>query len=627
MKIIDAGGHVRLLIFLILLAPIQLYASSKTIQGNVRDIQNNEIIGATVIVYHEDRLLGGAATDLDGKFKINLSAESDDTLIVQISSIGYSKQSRKVIVNQDTTSIQCLLEEKPIEVETVVVTPNTRKTAYKTTTQKEQIIRASNHSLIASDPIQAIKQPQVIKVGSNHSSKIRINGTSPKYYINGLDIGYDPNHYGMFSIVPAPILSEINLYPQGTSARYGLPSAIELTTAKPFKKHFSNEFNLSVLEATGTMSWGKDDYFFLTSVRKSILDRLVDQFESHSNRKKFPPANFRDIFITAGLRLTKNHRLLIDQYYVDDYLRYISDPSLRNPDGIYISQNSNESYLGVRFEAIGQNLLLKTGGAIKSSSEKYFAKPELLNHQSDFVVDLKTKRHLVTGNIETMILIGSSSFSIGNAMEHTARRDIDLNHSNWNFLPPDYISDNPYIYQRAINQLFKNYSTSDSELNNATYVSYEHNIEYLKIETGIRSEYFSKLAGSRTMLFRQSLIIQAGENSNIELFYGTFAENPINRLTEAYQILIHDSLHKLKPIGIRLASVSFLRNPLKISLFHKTLSDMPVLTPDFDYRDPDGTIREGFLTMNSDDRLRIYGGDISLQIDGFIRPEFNIFTY
>lgn len=129
--------------------------------------------------------------------------------------------------------------------------------------------------MVPTNPIAALHQPQLVRQGSSHSSKLRINGSNPRYFVNGSDIGHDPNHYGMFSIIPGSVVRSMNLYAQGTPSRFRGPTALELETPMPFGKRSSGELNLSLVEATGMISLSTDRIYSIGTLRKSVLDKLV----------------------------------------------------------------------------------------------------------------------------------------------------------------------------------------------------------------------------------------------------------------------------------------------------------------------------------------------------------------
>ena len=104
-----------------------------------------------------------------------------------------------------------------------------------------------------------------------------------------------------FSVIPATILQSVKFQPQGTSSRFELPSVVEMETPVRFDRHLESEIALSVVEATGTFSVGNEHFFTLGAIRKSVLDKLVGQFDIRSDRRTMPPTNFEDFFVAGGL--------------------------------------------------------------------------------------------------------------------------------------------------------------------------------------------------------------------------------------------------------------------------------------------------------------------------------------
>ena len=51
-----------------------------------------------------------------------------------------------------------------------------------------QVISLSSRSLVVTNPTAAVQYPQLAKIGSAHSSQIRINCTSPIFHLNGIPI-------------------------------------------------------------------------------------------------------------------------------------------------------------------------------------------------------------------------------------------------------------------------------------------------------------------------------------------------------------------------------------------------------------------------------------------------------
>jgi hypothetical protein len=118
-----------------------------------------------------------------------------------------------------------------------------------------------------------------------------------------------------------------------------------------------------------------------------------------------------------------------------------------------------------------------------------------------------------------------------------------------------------------------------------------------------------------------------GANRIIKLFFGTYAENPANRITEPYQVLVHDNLNSLPPIKTRLLSLSYGHHPVTVSIFSKRISNRPVLTPDYGKAERENSAVDGFLRMSPGESVDFYGGDINLRLDGIPFEQINLNGY
>ncbi len=615
--------------FLILLYAVLCFSTALAaapapfvLDGVVLNEDSQPVIGAAVFLKINNQVISGASTDTSGLFTIWGVGDDSTKIDLEVLAIGYENISRPIDLSAETSNIVLSLKTNPVRTSNIIVTPQKQPRFTDMAVDNRVIISNSKHSLIGTDPIQVIKQPQVARSGSNHSSKIRVNGSSPRYYINGFDIGYDPNHYGMFTIIPASIVDQLKFYPQGTTGEYPLPSIIDLSTRSRFEKHSEGEFNLSFIEATGVYSAGTDDFYIISSLRKSMLDKLINKIDNQTTNKRLPPTNFQDFFISTGIKFSENSSLCLDQYYVRDYLYYITDRTNANPNGLQTSQETDDTFLGLRFQSLYDNKLIKVGYGIRAGKENYMAKPNREIQENEFFVDLDSYHEIHQGIVQIEFINPDSRLVIGNRLEVTSKREVYLRQQNWNFLPPDYISDNPYIYQNELNRLYGDYKDYQSEVNNSSFVSYEKIIGRLKIESGIRSEYFGNLSESNKLSYRFTMKYDFKPEYRLKLAYGTYSESPLNRLTEPYQVLIHDFRESLKPINIRLLSLNLNLGSVSINLFDKRIHDMPVLAPDFDMIG-----QQSFLTMQSLDKLKFYGGDIGFELEDFLDNKLSLELY
>ena len=612
---------------LVLFNTTSVFGQPKSIKGQVVDQKGNPLNGVTVILRSVDNSITGAYTDFNGRYTITLSGYSYERSTLTASMIGYAQKIIDIDLSDDVVVMDFHLDEKPIEVNSIVVNPERDKSISKLSFNQDWIFKTSKRSLFPTNPISSIKQPQVVRKGSGHSSKIRVNGTNPEYYINGINIGCDPVHYGMFSIIPSGVVDKIKFQPQGTPVEYDLPAAVDINTPRRFNEHREGAIDLSVLEAVGLYSIGNENYFILASLRKSVLDKLVKYIKIESDRHRLPPTNFQDIFISSGLKLSDRWRVMIDQYHVRDYLSYQIESTANNPVGIETVQDTKDNFISLSLESITSKTYFKLNTAIKISSEEYKANPLVGLTDAGFNVDLGANYRTFMTGFQAEWLSGRSKFTTGINTNYISRRKIDLVQNNWNFLPPDANSDNPFIYQNELNQLYGRYSAIDNELNSSGYFSIEHRIGRFILESGIRGEYYNSLKDKTVILHRSLLTVKNGKQGEIEVFFGIFAENPVKRILEPYQVIVHADKNQLKPIKTWLVSSNYRWGPLKIGLFKKTIDNLPLPSPDFRQLNQDGAVGDGFIQMQSGCQIDVYGGDFNFDLDGFPSRRCHISGY
>jgi hypothetical protein len=600
-------------------------AENRVITGKISGMDNEPLVGTTVMVKSGEKSLGGVISNPNGRYSIRIATVKEDTLMVEASSIGYEGRLIKLLPVSDTSIVNFALREKPIELSTIVVSPKTHDAELMTTMSSEKIDLASRHSLITTNPISAIRQAQVVREGSSYSSKLRINGTSPVYYLNGIEMGYDPNHYGMFSIVPGSAIGQIRFFPQGTSAASGSPSIVEFGTLQPFESKPHSEMDLSFVEGTGSVSMGSSRYFLLSTVRKSVLDKIADKITPDSKQVTIPPTAFRDIFISGGIKVSNHLKLLNDNYDVKDYLSYNLGATSNNPGGINTYQNTGERFSGVRLEGLYKHLSFKLNGAVKESHEHYKATSIGSDTLSAFFVDLSSQSMTQAADFEMNILLGGTRITLGDNLNYVKGRQIRLHQTNWNFLPPDANSDSPFIYQRELNRYYGSYNSTSDQLNDAGYLSVKQTFGSLEIESGLRGEYFRDLGEKRVLLWRNSLLFRSPGFGIWGLSSGTYANSPINRILEPYQVLVQANLSKLRPVETNLSAINWSAGPFKFSAFKKDINYLPRLTPDFSQVSEDGTVGKNFLVMRPDGQINSYGGDVTFELNSF--HGFDLFAF
>lgn len=101
---------------LIMLLTISSVVAQSTISGNVKDVTGEPVFGANVILKGSGK---GAVTDIDGNYKIINVANGDYTIVG--SSLGYSKYSKKISIDGNTT-YNFVMQEDAESLDAIVVT-------------------------------------------------------------------------------------------------------------------------------------------------------------------------------------------------------------------------------------------------------------------------------------------------------------------------------------------------------------------------------------------------------------------------------------------------------------------------------------------------------------------------
>ncbi|MCP4567414.1 MAG: carboxypeptidase regulatory-like domain-containing protein [FCB group bacterium] len=614
-----------LILLILITAEIGFSASTLTLRGSVTDSDNESIVGASIILYAGDSLITGQATDLEGLFALKISDISSEALTFRISAVGFL--SRQLSINDFNNDwfASTTLERKPVRLDAINVSPVRVRSISTFSISQNKIRSASRYSLVPTNPVSAIVQPQVVRQGSIHSSKIRVSGTSPKYYLNDIDIGQDPAHYGMFLIVPGSVIENLDFHAKGTPAKFGLPTVVELETPQPFGQSPTGEINLSAVEATGAWQVGGDHTYALATLRKSVLDKLIKQFEMQTDRRTIPPVNFQDVFLSTGWMPSKNLRILFEQYHSRDYLAYSTASTNLNPNGIKTSQSTSQQYYSLRLLAASQNLMLKMRGAYNRIGEFYYAKVN--GSENGLNIDLEANRQLAVGGAEVTLFAEGAEVVLGQEFHFLFDRRIDMNQRGWNFMAPDATSDNPHPYKFELNQIYDDFHLQDAETDGAGYLSIKLPGHRFEIEGGIRLQYFGRLAENWKTLYRGSIATQLGGNTRLELFAGTFAENPSGNILESYQIIIHDNLHRLLPIESRLASLKLSFGPVTLGIFGKQTNYLPVTGPNFEKLDENSQPLDGFITVRSEGKIKFVGGDIAFKAEDLLLSNLNLNAY
>jgi len=586
--------------------------------GIVLDRSDRPVWGATVIVRAAGATIAATPTDSLGRFAVSVpNSLLPDTVIV--SAVGFERAVLEIPTAKDPNSLSVILTESTIDVGLINVQGKRDQRYGNQEFTSDQIRQASAGSLVPGNPTAALAAPQLTRVGSSHSSQIRVSGTAPVFYLNGTPIGSDPNHFGAFSVVPGAIVRSMRFMPQGTDVSYGVPSAVNFKTLTPFDTKLSGVLNLSTIEADAFFRIGNTRLFAFGSLRKSTLDKLVKEFDISSDRRTVPPTNFQDVFTSAGMRLSAKYQLLVDQYCVRDFLSYntaASGPHVRPTQTL---QAARESYVGVKLQRVSSRLFVQASASIKNSIRQYVALPQGKSTIGGSRIILNDSSRTLLGRVQSDLDLGHTRARVGVEWSSDTKRTVDLHQQNWNLQPPFACTDNPFIYQVALNKTFGHYSGNTPQDHFAAFASVGHDLGRFSLESGLRYERISAVVQPGNLLQRYQLSFRPSAFSELRLHYGEYVEDPVTTILEPNQPLIRANLSNLTPVRTRLLTADYSLGPVQVGLFRKRISNTPVVSPNYErvYTE-DRTVNPDFLGMSSTGRADFKGFSVDLSLSRFV---------
>ncbi len=245
-----------LAVLLLFFAPLSVFAQDVIqVNGVVTDDNNEPVIGASVMVKGSKI---GVPTDLDGKYSISVAPDA----VLEFSSIGYKTQyadvSGRAVINISLETDNTMLEQ------VVVVGYGTQKrqtlTGAISAIDGNEIVSTKNTSIAQSlqGKIAGVQIRQQDGQPGSFSSSIQIRGLgAPLYVIDGVlrDSGDGASE---FQRLTADDIESVSVLKDGTAAIYGMNAAngvIIVTTKKgnKGKARFSYNGNVTAVMPTSML--------------------------------------------------------------------------------------------------------------------------------------------------------------------------------------------------------------------------------------------------------------------------------------------------------------------------------------------------------------------------------------
>ncbi len=570
------------------------------LSGQVVDGSGEAIVGATVVLLYGDSVVSGTAGDFDGIFSIRLGraeferyanqysqSDATESWALSASSIGFGSSRVGVSLAEKTvTGILIVLSEEQVSVEGVTVVAEATESANFRKQAFNDISKVAQRGLSVTNPIEAVRAPEVSRSGSAFSSQIRFSGSSPDYTLNGASIGRDPAHYGMFSVLPSVAISEVGFDDQALDASDASPGQVELKTDRSFSENSSGELTLSGLEAVGGYRKGTERWFVSAALRKSVIDKLVGPQDAQSEKRTIPPTNFQDVFVSSGVRLSSATSLYLDQYHAQDFLAFNTGATATNSAGIDALQHTRNRMFGAHLRNITPSTLFNLKVSAKFDKAVYLANATDSESPEALALDLQDNTTTVRSDADIAFAIGENQITSGVTVSHWSTSNLSLSQNNWNFLPPYSTSDNPYYYQGLVNAQYGELSVTRAGTDMAFFTQFERSAGPWRLRAGLRAQGYDYLSSRADVLMRLALARRLSDNLTTQFSLGTYAEAPLSSLLDPYQVLVRNNLSALSSVSTKIAKVSLSavtnsKSRYDFSLFAKTIDNLPTLTPTF----------------------------------------------
>ena len=269
------------IITLLSLFTIPLFAQSVTIKGKVTDDKHSPIEIANV---HAEGQAAGTITDLKGNYIF--TCQSNDSLVIRFSMIGYQTRKRTLKNPSDTVIINISLPPMDYALEGVEIVDNQRQMS---STQKIELPKKMRLLPDASgNGIESIIATQAgVSSHSELSSQYNVRGGNfdeNSVYVNGVEV-YRPlliraGQQEGLSFLNPDMVGSIDFSTGGYEAKYGdvMSSVLDVTYRKPTE--FESSASLSILGANAYIGVGNKKFSFTNSLRYKTTRYLLGTLDT-----------------------------------------------------------------------------------------------------------------------------------------------------------------------------------------------------------------------------------------------------------------------------------------------------------------------------------------------------------
>ncbi len=511
----------RFILIFPLLAGNLFYGFSQdgSIRGFVYDKNNGEPLMFVNLVLKNTPY--GASTDVNGFFNITKVPAGSYTLVVQY--MGYEKKEIPVKVEKNKiVNKKIYLAPSSIKLKTVQV--SAEKQEMKTEV-KASIIKIAPKQLKQLPTIGATPDlaqylqvlPGVVFTG-DQGGQLYIRGGSPiqnKVILDGMTI-YNPFHsIGLFSVIDADIIRNVDVYTGGFGAEYGdrISSIMDITMRDGNRKKFGGKISTSTFGAKAMLEGpivrdnddGKASASYIFSAKTSYLEQSSKLLYTYIDTGGLP-FNYTDLYGKITINAGRGNKISVFGFNYSDRVNYSALSNL----------NWQESGLGTSFLIVpaASNALIKAHFSVSNY------------HISLDDIDNYPRESSIGGfnmSMEYKYFFGKDQFRYG----------FDIQGFKTNFI--------------FYNVLGIPVQQEENTTELGFFMSYKANLKKFIIEPGLRLQYYASLSelspeprlgikykvNDRLRLktamgmYSQNLISATSDRDVVNLFYG-FLSGPEN---------------------------------------------------------------------------------------------------
>jgi outer membrane receptor protein involved in Fe transport len=310
------------------------YSQNLTITGTVRDASTGEPLPFTNIIVK--KLSTGTTTDVNGKFELEVQAESCELLI---SYIGYKTETITIETKSSRVNLDIRLVSTGVLLQEVSVYAAAEDNNGSVSTLSLQSKQIEQISSVLPDVFRSIQALPGVAVNNEFSAKFNVRGGNYDenlVLVNGAQV-YEPFHIkeadnasiGIFNV---DLMKSVNMMMGGFSAQYGdrLSSVLNIEYREGNRNRYTGAATMSL---THFDAFAEGPLFkngsFIIGARKSYFEYVLSLLEVEEDAKP----SFYDVQGVLNYNLSDVDKVQLKFIHAGD------DFELKPPDEIFGPRN------------------------------------------------------------------------------------------------------------------------------------------------------------------------------------------------------------------------------------------------------------------------------------------------